>query len=314
MKHLFIVNPIAGGRDQSEAITAEVRRIFSGSDADWEVYVTRAPLDAVDQIRQQAARTDTLRVYACGGDGTLNECVSGAALLDNVAVTHYPCGTGNDFVKLFGDEKGLFSDLEALVNGSVHPLDLIRCGDRWSANICSVGVDARIGTEVHKYSHLPLIGGKGGYLVSAAANLFKGINRDFTVRADGELVHSGPTALVCVCNGQYYGGSFHACPDARPDDGRLDVLVIRGVSRLTFARLITKYAAGRYAELPEYAKHLQADCIEIDAGGEDIVVNLDGEALHSTKVRMEMVRSGIRFIAPANMAFFEAGSEETAVI
>ena len=63
-------------------------------------------MDAVreDKVRRRRTRGD-LRVYACGGDGTLNECVNGAALLPNVAVTHFPCGTGNDFIRMFGDEK-----------------------------------------------------------------------------------------------------------------------------------------------------------------------------------------------------------------
>ena len=62
-------------------------------------------MDACRKIEQEAAAGQPLRVYACGGDGTLNECVCGAVGCDNVAVTHYPCGTGNDFVRCFGAER-----------------------------------------------------------------------------------------------------------------------------------------------------------------------------------------------------------------
>ncbi|MCE6983484.1 lipid kinase, partial [Pseudomonas frederiksbergensis] len=89
-------------------------------------------------------------VYACGGDGTLNECVNGAVGHDNVAVTHFPCGTGNDFIKMFGEEKDRFFDLSDLVRGEVRPLDVMECCGRYAVNICSVGIDARIGTEVHQ--------------------------------------------------------------------------------------------------------------------------------------------------------------------
>ena len=85
MKHLFIVNPVAGGRNQAGEITQKVSEAFQGRSDQWEVYVTRGPMDAAEQIRKQAFSCSRLRVYACGGDGTLNECVCGAAFLENTA-------------------------------------------------------------------------------------------------------------------------------------------------------------------------------------------------------------------------------------
>ena len=146
MKHLFIVNPTAGGQDKTAAITAEVERVFAGRSEDFEVYTTKVPLDACKKIEYEAEMYEDLRVYACGGDGTLNECVSASVGRKNVSVTCYPTGTGNDFIKTFGEEKKLFHDLDALVNGEVHQIDVIECNDRYSINICSVGIDARIGT------------------------------------------------------------------------------------------------------------------------------------------------------------------------
>ena len=96
MKHLFIVNPTAGGKDKSITVSRAVRAAFENQGGEYEVYITKAPMDAADKIRAEAAVHEHLRVYACGGDGTFNECVCGAALLDNVAVAPYPTGTGNE--------------------------------------------------------------------------------------------------------------------------------------------------------------------------------------------------------------------------
>lgn len=167
MKHLFIVNPVAGGKDRREYVAERARRALEGSEDAYEIYVTTAPMDACAKIAAEAASGEELRVYACGGDGTLNECVNGAAGRSNVAVTHFPCGTGNDFIKMFGEEKARFSDLADLVRGEVRPFDIIECCGRYALNICSVGIDARIGTEVHQYHD--------SYIFSAVANLFKGI-------------------------------------------------------------------------------------------------------------------------------------------
>ena len=145
MKHLFIINPVAGGKDQRlEIMGAASGALHARGETDYAFYVTRGPMDAVEKIRAAAAEAagagTELRVYACGGDGTLNECCNGAAGLPHVAVTQYPCGTGNDFIKQFGADKALFSQIGRLLDGEVRPLDLIFCNGRYSVNICSVGV------------------------------------------------------------------------------------------------------------------------------------------------------------------------------
>ena len=185
MKHLFIVNPTAGGSDKTAIVTERVNTAFSHFETSgdtYEIYVTKAPMDAPGKIKAEAAENERLHVYACGGDGTFNECVCGAAGLDNVAVCPFPTGTGNDFCRMFGEEKDMFRDLDALLRGSEHPIDLIDCNGRFCSNICSVGIDARIGTSVHNYSKIPVIGGATGYVVSLIVNVFKGINRHMRVR------------------------------------------------------------------------------------------------------------------------------------
>ena len=304
MKHLFIVNPIAGGRDCTGAVANAVAEAFSAGAADgsFEVYTTKAPMDACAKIEAEAAAGEELRVYACGGDGTLNECVCGAAGRSNVAVTHYPSGTGNDFVRCFGEEKDRFRDLNALLDGEVRPLDVIDCNGRYAVNICSVGIDARIGTEVHKYSSLPLLGGKGAYITSAAVNLIKGIRQPLRVVCGGKLYY-GDMSLICACNGSFYGGGFHPVPEARPDDGLLDFLIVKGVSRVAFVKLIGAYSKGRYADMPKIITHVRGDSIRIESEKE-LAVNVDGEVLRDKTVSIRIVPGGLRFIVPRDMAFF----------
>ena len=303
MKHLFIVNPVAGGRDKSEEVRAQVRAAFEKRGGEYEIYVTKAPMDAADRIRREAASGGELRVYACGGDGTFNECVNGAALLPNVAVCPFPTGTGNDFCRLFGEEKDLFRDLEALIEGGVRPIDLIECNGRFCANICSVGIDARIGGDVHRYSHLPLIGGAGAYVVSAAVNMFRGISRKMSIRC-GDFTAAGKHTLICACNGQYYGGGFHPSLTARPDDGKLDVFIAKKVNLFQFAALIGKYAKGAAAEMRRLVTHLEGTELEIRFDAPD-VVNLVGEIIRSDHVRIKLLPGALRLIVPRGMRYFD---------
>ena len=304
MKHLFIVNPVAGGRDRTEEVSEQVQRAFAARAEQYEVYTTIAPMDACAKIESEAASGEELRVYACGGDGTLNECVCGAIGRGNVAVTHYPGGTGNDFVRCFGAEKDRFRDLDALLDGVVRRLDAIDCNGRASINICSVGIDARIGTDVHKYSALPLLGGKASYITSAAVNLIKGIRQPLRVTC-GTQCFDGDMSLICACNGSYYGGGFHPVPEARPDDGVLDFLIVKGVSRLSFVKLIGAYSKGRYADMPQVITHVRGERIEID-GDTELAVNVDGELIFGKKVVMQLKRGAVNFLVPKDMTYFRA--------
>ena len=303
MKHLFIVNPVAGKSRPEEKIRLIHEAVGRmGGETDFEIYVTGAPMDAVGKIRAEAGRCADLRVYACGGDGTLNECVNGAAGLPNAAVTHFPCGTGNDFIRMFGEEKARFFDLTELMAGEVLPLDIIKCNERFAVNICSLGIDARVGTDVHKYSGLPLIGGPAGYVVSLAVNYVKGVKQQMTVRTEG--LTCGPELnLVCICNGRFYGGGFNPTNDARPDDGLMDVLVASGVNRAKLLGVVAQYARGKYKLCPQYITYVKTTHLEVDCRAEE-VINVDGECLRARRAVIDLIPGGVNFIAPRNMEFF----------
>ena len=303
MKHLFIVNPVAGGRDSTEDVRRKVEAAFRSREGEYEIYVTEGPMDACRKIREDAAACEHLRVYACGGDGTFNECVNGAALLDNVAAAPFPTGTGNDFCRMFGEEKDCFRDLEALLDGWEHPIDLIDCNGRWCDNICSVGIDARIGTDVHKYSKIPLIGGATGYVVSLVVNVFKGIATQMRIRC-GDFSADASHSLICACNGRFYGGGFNPSLDARPDDGDLDIYVVKKVNILQLASQIGKFSSGRSDESPQFITHLHGTEVTVELDEPD-VVNVDGEGMVTDRIRWKLVPGAMKLIVPATLHFFD---------
>ena len=150
MKHYFIINPAAGRRDRTADYRQVIDTICGSRGLTYEIAVSQAPGDC-RRLASLAAQTgEEVRLYACGGDGTLNEVASGAAGYPNAAVTVFAGGSGNDFIKLFNDPTA-FRNLEKLLDCREDTFDLIRCNDDYSINICSVGLDARIGTEVDRY-------------------------------------------------------------------------------------------------------------------------------------------------------------------
>ena len=301
MKHLFIINPVAGGnKGQFEETERHIKTISESIRDTSEIYVTKAPMDACRKITEEADRADELRVYACGGDGTLNECANGAANRENVAITHYPCGTGNDFIRTFGQENVCkFRDMQALVCGIVRPLDLINCNGRYGINICSVGIDARVAADVHKFSRMPLIGGATGYVTALAVNIIKGVGQKFRISTE-DGTYEKEITLICACNGRYYGGGFNPVPEALPHDGFLDYLIIDAVSRLKVASIVGKYAKGKYREIGKFVTHIRGKNMEIE-GEREFVVNIDGETIYAEKITFDVVPGGVNFVFPAKM-------------
>ncbi len=300
MTHLFIINPAAGSRDRTKDYSEAIQKICTARGLDYRIEVSSAPGECARLARQAAETGGDYRIYACGGDGTLNEVVSGAAGFDNVAVTVFSGGSGNDFVKIFSDPKAFFA-LERLLDAEETQFDLIRCNDDISLNICSVGLDARIGTDVANYKRIPLLSGFRAYAVSTLVNVFRGISEHYVVEVNGETVDADHT-LICACNGRFYGGGFNPVPEADPTDGLLDVLLIKKVSVLKVAQVIGKYKAGRYAELPQLVRHFKTDRVVIRCD-KPSAINLDGELRISDTVDIRVADEKIRFFYPKGLTY-----------
>ena len=298
MTHLFIINPAAGSRDRTAEYSETIHKLCRDRGLDYEIRVSTAPGECTRIAREYAEKGGELRVYACGGDGTLNEVVCGVAGFGNAAVTVYSGGSGNDFAKLFDDPKA-FYDLERLLDAEEVTFDLINCNGDYSLNICSVGLDARIGTGVSRYKRIPLLHGFRAYAVSTVVNVVRGIAEHYAVEVNGERIEDEFT-FICVCNGRFYGGGFNPVPEADPTDGKLDVLLVKKVSRLQVPMIIGKYKAGRYRELPRLVRHLKTDAIRILCD-KPTPINLDGELRTAQVVEMSLAKEKLRFFYPRGL-------------
>ena len=284
MKHVFIVNPAAGKSDRTESCRKLIDAAFVPRGLQYELLVSQAPGDCRKLAQQAAASGEEVRLYACGGDGTLNEVVNGVIGCPNAAVTHYPGGSGNDAIKIF-DDPAAFTSIERLLSAEEAPFDLIRCNDSYALNVLSIGFDARVGTDIARFKRLPLVTGKGAYVLSILSNMVHGLSADYTVTLDSGEVLSGQKTMICICNGRWYGGGFNPVPEAEPDDGLLDVL-----------------------EYPELIRHARCRSLRIECA-ERSVVNVDGEAVYTTDAKIEVVPHAIRFFYPKGLTYHAKNSQ-----
>ena len=303
MKHLFIINPAAGSRDRTAAYKTTIAAVCGSRGLDYRIEVSKAPGECKRLAREAAETGEEYRIYACGGDGTLNEVVAGAAGFPNAAVTAYAGGSGNDFIRIF-DKPEAFRDLEALLDAQEDTFDLIRCNDDLSLNICSVGFDARIGTDVSRYKRIPLLQGFRAYAASTVINTIKGIAEHYKIEMNGQVI-DGEQTLICACNGRFYGGGFNPVPEADPTDGLLEVLVVKKVSRLKVAQVVGKYKNGLYAKFPHLIRHFRTNHLRITCD-KPSPINLDGELRMAQVVDFRIAEEKIRFFYPKALTWKNA--------
>lgn len=162
MKHIFIINPTAGKGKAAKKIIPVINSYCKTHKLDAQLYVTKFSGDGMKYVEEIAKRGEPVRFYSCGGDGTLYEVVNGAYKYPNAEVASLPLGSGNDFARLFGKREDL-TNLDSQVNGSVHKLDLIKCGDKVAVNQCSMGIDAEVCAKQDYFKKIPLITGEAAY-------------------------------------------------------------------------------------------------------------------------------------------------------
>ena len=306
MKHLFIINPAAGSRDRSREYADAIRMACNARRLDYEIRVSMGPGDCTKIAREAASTGEALRIYACGGDGTLNEVAAGVAGFDNAAITVYSGGSGNDFVKIFDDPKAFF-DLERLLDPAETTFDLIRCNGDLALNICSVGLDARIARDVSGYKRIPLLQGFRAYALSTLVNVIRGISEHYVVEVNGQTFDEEQT-MICVCSGRFYGGGFNPVPEADPTDGMLDVLLVKKVTRLQVAQVVGKYKNGRYKELTDLIRYFRTDRVVIHCD-KTTPVNLDGELRKGKDIEISVAKEKIRFFYPRELQIRQTAPE-----
>lgn len=302
MKHVFIINPKAGKKDITPIIKEKLKE-YDGK-IDYEIYVTSGPNDALEYTKKYLeVYKEKVRFYACGGDGTLNEVVNGTALYPNASVACYPCGSGNDFVKVYGDKEA-FLDLDNLINGEEKIIDLIKVNDRYTINICNLGFDAHVASKFIKFKMKPLVSGHTAYNMAVVISLVSKMKHRVKVLIEDQEIYDGNILLSAVANGICYGGGYYCSPYAKVDDGLLDISIVKTLSRFKFIRMISKYKNGTYLENPEILKYViyqRAKKVEYVAE-KDIVYCMDGEVFKSKHLTLVVDENALKFVVPKKLS------------
>ena len=314
LRHVFILNPAAGKHSRALDFIPAIEGYFAAHTGDYTIRVTNRAGDAGIYAKEEAAKGDLVRLYAVGGDGTLNEVTNGAAGAANVEIACVPCGSGNDYVKTFGKPED-FLDLPTLIEGQAVAVDGILCNGELSLNICSLGVDADVCAYMSDFKRLPLVSGSMAYDLGVVKMLCKPAGNNLSVKittADGVLERKGRFLFALAANGQYYGGGYCGAPGAVPNDGLLDFVLISVVPKLKMVKLLGGYKRGEHYAW-DICEHLRGTKMEAVCD-KAACINIDGEILHSKTVSFEVLPGHFRFVMPTTLATDVAPEKEPALV
>jgi YegS/Rv2252/BmrU family lipid kinase len=302
---LVIVNPFSRDGATGRRFAAVERRLREVL-GPLEIERTQAPRDA-ERLAREAVRAGVERLLVAGGDGTISEVVSGllgAGLGAYARIGILPFGTGGDLVRTLGIPRDVERAIACIAEGKVRRVDASRVtlrGDdgrervTYGVNITSLGISALVVTLAERSPSF--VGGSGAFLLGTLRAILRHRGHPVTLRVDGEVVHEGPLILATAGNGRYFGGGMLVCPQAYCDDGKLDVVVVAGLSK---AHLLAKlYSIYRGTHLKDSGvRSFRGRVIEAQ-GPPAVRLEIDGEPLGSLPARIEVLEGALSLLAPA---------------
>ena len=312
MKHLIVFNPGAGKDNGADAFRALIKEKFAG--LDYEVYETTGPRSVIPFLRKYLKeQKDTVRVYACGGDGTVHEVANGLVGANNAELAILPIGTGNDFVKTYGvtnEEIQKYRDFTPLIKGEAKPIDLSKISggnleEPWySINVINFGFDAIVGARGNYYKEhgfpKKVKEGTNPYDYALKNDAMKyGRFNNIEVYADGEKLNEKKLLLTTLAQGQWVGGQFKCAPKSDNTDGLIDVCVMKTMTLIGLGMIIGTYTKGKHLDKPR-KKFVYRQAKEIKmVSPEEFDVCVDGEMIRGKEFKVESCPKAIKLVPPA---------------
>lgn len=297
---VFLVNPASAGGSTGKR-WAEIARRAAARGLDGDALISSGP-GQLSVLAAAAVRDGAGRLVIVGGDGSVNEVVNGIVGAADVEIAIIPRGTGWDFVRTFDIPRDLDAAIDIALNGSVREVDAGAVTYRtWSgedahahfANVASAGISGAIAQRANESSKA--LGGKVSYYWATLAVFFGWQTGEMSVTVDEES-RSGRMIDAMICNGRFLGGGMMMCPEAEPDDGLFDIMLIGDVTKRDLAFVLPKTYKGRHLPHPRL-ELLRGSVVTVDAA-EPLPIELDGEQPGTTPARFEIVPRALKLRVP----------------
>lgn len=290
----LIVNPAAGRVEESTV--QQLAATWRAAGHPVRVTHSRSIAAANAVIADCAARDE--RAVLFGGDGFLHTMV-GPLVAHGIEFGLLPGGRGNDFARQLGLPTDPAAAAEVAANADVRPVDALRVesasGVAYAAGSVYAGLDSQVSHLVNGYRRVPAA---VQYQLGAVHAILTFAPRTFRVEVDG-VWHEYEGISAIAANSGFYGGGMHIAPDARPDDGLLDVVLLGAPSRARLLRLLPTVYRGTHIRQPE-VQVVRGRRVRVESTG--VAAYGDGELIAELPVSVEVLPHALAIARSAGPA------------
>jgi diacylglycerol kinase (ATP) len=295
MQVVVVANPTSG-RGKGAKLIPKVEQLLSSSGVAHTVLLSRNGADP-ERLAREAASDGAAVVAALGGDGHVGNVANGL-IGTEAALAVIPAGTGNDFARVLGlDRKDPLAAASLLTNTpTTKRIDVVRVrhseGERYFVNVAGTGFDSAVNEHANQVTVLT---GTLKYVYSTFVTLARFKAGQFRIVVDGEERTLGGM-LVAVGNAISYGGGMKVTPDAKLDDGILDLCILGEVPKFEFVKTFPKVFSGKHVTHPS-VQMLRGKEIEISAD-QAFEVYGDGERFGRLPATFTVVPGALAVVVP----------------
>ncbi|MDR0444288.1 MAG: hypothetical protein LBH44_12885 [Treponema sp.] len=312
MKHVFVFDPKSFTNQQwrMENILDHIGQFFRTQDRpDFSIQLSRYRRNAIGIIQsevEKAKEGDIVRIYAIGGEEILFDCLNGIANLPNMELAFMPYGETNNFLNCFGTGKTeLFRDIPAMVQAEAVPTDMINWDINYALNSCFIGFNSATAIKLKEleskmskrsFMFFSKITSFFNYVLTAFDKEIAA--QHYTITVD-DRDFSGSYSLIHVANGPFHGGKIAGVKAAMPNDGLLDIALIKSADPLK-----TMWSMGRYSrgKVPSICTVLQGKNIKITSDRE-MWMQLDNEYVQDTNISLSVVPQAVQMVAAGKLSY-----------
>lgn len=312
MKHVFVFDPKAFYSQQwkMDNILDNIGQFFRTQEApNFSIQFSRYRRNAITIIQDEAEKMqsdDIIRIYAIGGEEILFDCLNGVVHFPNMQLAAVPHGESYDFLKIFGENNiESFRDVPSLIQGDVVQTDVIRWGVNYALNSCYIGMNSAISKRI---KDLKSNMNKGSFIVFSKLSSFlnrlfgafdKNVAaREYKITID-DVDYSGQYCLIHVANGPYHAGRITGVSSAAPDDGHLDIALIKSSYPMSILSSMRSYSVGKR---PRNCVVVHGKKISIQAAGQ-MWIQLDNEYIQDTNITMNVVNHAVQMVTVNNLTY-----------
>lgn len=305
MNNIFVlVNPVSANGSTREE-WPKIAAAMEEEGLNFDCHLTTAPGQAQGVVRR-ALQNGKTTIVSVGGDGTANEVVNGffdgdKQINPQARLAVISRGTGCDLIRTLGIPKDYLGAIQVITRNQERVIDLAQAqyinreGEqekRWFANIADAGLGGTVADRVNHTSKSA--GGFLSFLYGTVWSILTYKNGHASIAADGYQVYEGSVAMVAVANGRYFGGGMHLSPNAQIDDGKLDLVLIQGMNKLSLLANLARIYKGTHLSHPKIGI-IPVTEVQIKTN-KPMKLELDGEAPGFSPVGFRVVPGAIKVL------------------